>query len=212
LLIQIFVGDSIMRTLTIPVYKFSELGDEAKAKARDYFRQDVNLESMVDDFCSIAEIIGLELDTRPVKSMNGQIRGKPEVYYSVGYWQSDYAAFAGTWRYTKGCKKAIRDYAPQDTDLHAIVDQWCDIQRRNFYQLVATCSARRNSQVAETHTVDGRFTRDETLDVATDCVSALAGGLYKRLRDECDYRSSDECIDDLIEINEYEFYENGDLV
>ena len=201
-----------MRTLTIPVYKFSELGDEAKAKARDYFRQDVDLEFVVDDFCSIAEIIGLELDTRPVKLMNGQTRGKPEVYYSVGYCQSDYAAFAGTWRYTKGCKKAIRDYAPQDTDLHAIVDQWCDIQRRNFYRLVATCSAPRDSQVAETHTVDGRFTGDETLDDATECARDLAHWLYKRLRDECYYRSSDECIDDLIEINEYEFYENGDLV
>ena len=201
-----------MRTLTIPVYKFSELGDEAKAKARDYFRQDVDLEYVVDDFRRIAEIIGLDLDTRPVKLMNGQTRGKPEVYYSVGYCQSDYAAFAGMWRYTKDCKKAIRDYAPQDTDLHAIVDQWCDIQRRNFYQLVAVCSARRDSQVAETHMVDGRFTRDETLDDATECARDLAHWLYTRLRDEFDYQSSDECIDEMIALNEYEFYENGDLV
>ena len=200
-----------MRTLTIPVYKFSELGDEAKAKARDYFRQDVDLESVVDDFCSIAEIIGMELDTR-VKLVNGHYRGKLEVYYSVGYCQSDYAAFAGTWRYTKDCKKAIRDYAPQDTDLHAIVDQWCDIQRRNFYRLVATCSAPRGSQVAETHTVDGRFTGDETLDDATECARDLAHWLYTRLLDEFDYRSSDEYIDEMIALNEYEFYENGDLV
>lgn len=201
-----------MRTLTTPVYKFSELGDKAKAKARDYFRQDVDLEYVVDEFRSIAEIIGLELDTRPVKLMNGQTRGKPEVYYSIGYRQSDYAAFVGTWRYTKDCKKAIRDYAPQDTDLHAIVDQWCDIQRRNFYQLVAVCSARRDFQVAETHTVDRRFTGDETLDAATECARDLAHWLYKRLRDECDYQSSDEYIDETIALNEYEFYENGDLV
>lgn len=200
-----------MRTLTIPVYKFSELGDEAKAKARDYFRHDVDFEYAVDDFRSIAEIIGMELDTR-VKLVNGHYRGKPKVYYSVGHCQSDYAAFAGTWRYTKGCKKAIRDYAPQDTDLHAIVDQWCDIQRRNFYQLVTVCSARRDSQVAETHTVDGRFTGDETLDAATECTRYLADWLYKHLRDEWDYQSSDECIDEMIALNEYEFYENGDLV
>lgn len=200
-----------MRTLTIPVYKFSELGDEAKSKARDYFRDDIDLEFVVGDFCSIAEIIGLKLDTRPVKLMNGQTQGKAEVYYSVGYCQSDYAAFVGMWRYANGCKKAIRDYAPHDTDLHAIVDQWCDIQRRNFYQLVAVCSVRRDFQVAETHTADGRFTRDETLDVATDCVSALAGWLYKRLRDECDYRSSDEYIDEMIALNDYEFYENGEI-
>lgn len=201
-----------MRTVQIPVYKFSELDYKAKSKARDYFRQDVDLGFVVDDFCSIAEIIGIELDTRPVKLMNGQTRGKPEVYYSVGYCQSDYAAFAGTWRYTKGCKKAIRDYAPQDTDLHAIVDQWCDIQRRNFYQLISTCSAPRESQVAETHTVDGRFTNDETLDAATECARDLADWLYKRLHDEWDYQSSDECIDEMIALNEYEFYENGDLV
>lgn len=196
-----------MRTLTIPVYKFSELGDEAKAKARDYFRQDVDLGSVVDDFCSIAEIIGLELDTRPVKLMNGQTRGKPEVYYSVGYCQSDCAAFAGTWRYTKGSKKAIRGYAPQDTALHAIVDQWAELQRKNHYGLIAHCREKRGFQI-----VDGRFTCDETLDAATECARDLADWLYTSLRDEWDYQSSDECIDEVIALNEYEFYENGDLV
>lgn len=201
-----------MCTITIPVYKFSEIGDEAKVKARDYFRQDVDFEYVVDDFRSIAEIIGLELDTRPVKLMNGQYRTEPLVHYSVGYCQSDYATFAGAWRYKPGCKMAIRNYAPQDTDLHAIVDQWCDLQRRNFYQIVAVCSSRRDYQVAETHTVGGRFTNDETPDAATECARDLAHWLYKRLRDECDYQSSDECIDEMIALNEYEFYENGDLV
>ena len=203
-----------MRTITKTVYKFSELDDKAKDKARESFRytSEYEADAVIEDFAEIAKLIGLEINTRQVKLMNGETRYEPNVCYSVAHCQSDFASFSGQWIYMKGCKYAIRAYAPRDTELHAIVDAWCDLQRCNFYRLAASCSHGRDCQKAADCTVDGRYTNDETLDAASDIVRDLAYWLYKRLRDEFEYQSSDEYIDEIIEANDYEFYENGELV
>lgn len=201
-----------MRTIEKTVYKFSELDDQAKDNVRESFRYgEYNADAIIEDFVYIAELIGLDINTRPVKLMNGETRYDPNIYYSVAHCQSDFTSFSGQWNYAKGCKAAIRAYAPKDTELHAIVDDWCELQRRNFYRLNASCSHGRYCQKVGYCTVDGRYTNDETLDVASDIVRDLAHWLYKRLRDEFEYQSSDEYIDEIITINEYEFYENGEL-
>ena len=203
-----------MRTITKTVYKFSELDDQAKDKARDALRytSEYEADAVIEDFAEIAKLIGLEINPRRVKPMNGETRYEPNVYYAVSHCQSDFASFSGQWSYTKGCSAAIRAYAPRDIELHAIVDAWCDLQRRNFYRLTASCSHGRDCQKVDYCTVDGRYTNDETLDAASDIVRDLAHWLYKSLRDEFEYQSSDEHIDEIITINEYEFYENGEML
>lgn len=200
-----------MRTIEKTVYKFSELDDQAKDNARDALRytSEYEADAVIEDFAEIAKLIGLDINTRPVKLMNGETRYEPNVYYSVAHCQSDFASFSGQWSYTKGCSAAIRAYAPRDTELHAIVDAWCDLQRSNFYRLVVTCSHGRDCQKVDDCTVDGRYV-DE--DAASDIVRDLAHWLYKRLRDEFEYQSSDEYIDEIIEANDYEFYENGEML
>lgn len=42
----------------------------------------------------------------------------------------------------EACAALIREYAPQDTELHRIADALQAIQRRNFYQLRADASHR----------------------------------------------------------------------
>lgn len=203
-----------MRTITKTVYKFSELDDQAKDKARDALRytSEYEADAVIEDFANIAELIGLDVNTRPVKLMNGETRYEPNVYYSVAHCQSDFASFAGQWSYAKGCHAAIRVYAPHDTELQAIADAWCELQRRNFYRLTASCSHGRDCQKVDDCAVDCRYTNDETLDAASDIVRDLAHWLYKRLRDEFEYQSSDEYIDEIIEANDYEFYENGEML
>lgn len=202
-----------MRTIEKTVYKFSELDDKAKDNARDALRYgEYDAYAVIEYFAEIAELIGLDVNTRPVKLMNGETRYEPNVYYSVAHCQSDFASFSGQWSYAKGSKAAIRAYTPRDTELHAIVDAWCDLQRSNFYRFVVTCSHGRDCQKVGDCTVDGRYTNDETLDAASVIVRDLAYWLYKHLRDEFEYQSSDEYIDEIIEANDYEFYENGELV
>ena len=207
------------RTIEKTVYQFAELSDEAKEKAREWYRlysDSSDLDSVIDDFALIAEIIGLELSTHSVKLMSGMYRQDTDIFYSVGYCQSDYAAFAGTWKYKKGAAKAIREYAPQDKALHAIADEWQALNKRHFYRLRAICSGRRGNQFAEVYRGYSSRYDDEAVDRETEreaenLVDRLASWLYDSLRAECDYQSSDEYVDEGITANEYEFDENGNI-
>jgi len=207
------------RTIEKTLYQFSELSDEAKEKAREWYRSTADsndLDSVIEDFARIAEIIGIELDTHSVKLYGGGSRQDPDIYYSVSYSQSDYAALAGTWKYKKGAAKAIRQYAPADKVLHAIADDWQALNKRYFYRLRAVCSERRGSQYAEVYRGYSSRYDEEAVDreierEAENLVDRLASWLYNSLRAECDYQSSDEYVDELITSNEYEFDKNGNI-
>jgi len=209
------------RTITKTVYQFAELSSKAKEKAREWYRScsdSSDLDNVIEDFTRIAEIIGLELDTYPVRLMSGKTRNDPALYYSVGYCQSDYAAFAGTWKYKAGCLKAIKEYAPLNTGLHSIVSDWQALQKTNFYRLRAICSENRGNQYVNevVKSYSSRYD-EESVDYKTERAAGniatdLAHWLYCQLRDECDYQSSDEYVDEAMHANEYEFYENGEEV
>lgn len=207
------------RIIKKTLYQFAELSDEAKEKAREWYRSTANsndLDSVIEDFASIAEIIGLELSTHSVKLYGGSSRQELDIFYSVGYCQSDYAAFAGTWKYKKGAAKAIREYMGVDTKFHSIVDDWQALNKRHFYRLRAVCSERRGNQYAEVYRgYSSRYDEEavdrETEREAENIVDRLASWLYSALRDEVDYQSSDEYVDENITANEYEFDENGHI-
>lgn len=187
-----------MRTIEKAVYQFDELSDEAKERARAWYRScddGYYLEDVVGDFREITKLIGLEVD---------------DVCYMVSHSQGDYASFSGAWRYKKGCLAEVKNYAPRDLELHGITASWCDLQRKNFYRLAASPAHGRGCQTVSYTTVDGRYTDDSTLDASADICRDLADWLYRWLRDEVEYRNSDEAVDETIRANEYEFYENGE--
>ena len=210
------------RIIEKTVYQFSELSDQAKARARDWYRSTADssdLENVVDDFASIADTLGLQLSTHPVKLMNGTYRCDVDVNYRVAYCQGDYAAFDGTWRYNKGCRQALRAYAPVDSVLHSIVDQWAALQKRYFYRLAVDCRSGRSSQgVGDIYRqAFGRYDDDQTVDgdierEAANIVDRLSDWLYTQLRNEVDYQNSDDQVDESITVNGYEFDENGERV
>lgn len=77
-------------------------------------------EPVTDDAKAIAALMGWQI----------------ERVYFTGFWsQGDGACFEGTFGYAKGCAKAVREYAPSDTELHQIADAWQALQRRAFYCL-----------------------------------------------------------------------------
>lgn len=209
------------RIIEKTVYQFDELTDEAKEKARQWYRESDDgycLDNVISDFSQIAEIIGLELSTRSVPLMNGKTRQEPEVYYSVAYSQGDYAAFTGTWRYEKGSMKALREYAPVDTVLLSILADFNALQKRFFYRLAVDCSERRGNQYVNnvyrryTSRYDEQAVDRETEREAENIVDRLSSWLYTQLRNEVDYQNSDEQVDESIRANEYEFSENGERV
>jgi hypothetical protein len=202
-------------TTTKEVYKFSELSDSAKERAREWYREG-NLDYewwdfVYEDATTIAKILGIDLEQKPVKLMNGSQRWDPSIFFS-GFWsQGDGACFEGTYRYAAGSVKAIKQHAPQDKKLHQIAERLYEAQRKCFYSLTATIEHRGHYYHSGCMSIDVDSDRDCKFD-RDDIVQPLrdfADWIYKSLESEHDYLTSDESVDDMMEANDYEFDEDG---
>ena len=114
-----------MRDITTTVYQYHELSDEAKEKARDWFREvsagdDFFSESVFEDAATIADLMGLDIRQTHVKRGDGSSHWNPVIYWSGFCSQGDGACFEGSYRYKPGSVKAVTDYAPLDDELQRI--------------------------------------------------------------------------------------------
>lgn len=200
------------------VYEFPELSDDAKEKARAWFRDGVGdwYDFIYDDFEQICRILGVELKTRPVKLMGGGTRQQPCIYFS-GFWsQGDGACFEARYAYAKGAARRIREHAPKDESLHRIADRLYGVQHANIFQLRADTRHRGHYYHAycmevsvERDSPNWQAMTDGAEEAVTECLRDLAGWLYRQLEREWDYMMSDDYADEGIAANEYTFTEGG---
>jgi hypothetical protein len=195
-----------MRTEVIEkkIFKFVELSDSAKEKAREWYRNasahDDWYDFVIDDCKTIAALIGWQIES---------------IGYS-GFWsQGDGAHFTGRIGYAKGCYKSVIAYAPNDQELARIAYEWQALQRVHFYKLSAEVSHRGHYQ-HENCTSFEVYKDDEYTDAAIEeSVKEIARDymrwIYARLESEYNYLNSDEQVDESITANEYEFEENGSV-
>lgn len=194
-----------MREITTKVYTFDELSDDAKEKARDWFRQFVFTDSndwelVYEDAKEIASLFGLNIQN---------------IYFTGFASQGDGACFKGDYSFKPGGLRAVKAFAPQDVELHSIVEALQDIQRRNFYQLTATTAHSGHYYHSGCMTVDierkdGKDWSDSARDDVKDQLRNFADWVYCQLEAEYNYQMSDEFVDENIRINEYEFTEKGE--
>lgn len=202
------------------IYQLGELAEEAKERARSWYRQhgfDYDwYDSVFEDFGRICALLGIDLRTRPVRLMGGGTRSEPCIFFSGFSSQGDGACFEGSWTYARGMRRAIRDYAPEDAELHRIADALETIQWRNFYQLSAT--ARHRGRYNHEFCMDIPVDRDSPVyqaptasaeEEVTEALRDLARWLFRQLEREYDYQTSDEAVDEAITANEYSFTETG---
>ena len=202
------------------VYGFDELSDAAKDAARAWYREggfDYDwYDAVYEDFQRIAEILGLDLKTRPVRLMGDGMRQALCIWFT-GFWsQGDGACFETRYSYGKGASLGIREYAPQDTELHRIADALQAIQRRNFYQLRAEVSHRGHYYheycmviSVERDSPTGQDMTEDAEEAVTEALRDLARWLYHQLEREYDCLTSDEAVDEAIAANGYTFTEAG---
>ncbi|MBA5775635.1 antitoxin of toxin-antitoxin stability system [Stappia sp. F7233] len=202
------------------VYRLDELSGAAKERARAWYREGGFeyewFESVYDDFERICAIIGVHLDTRDVRLYGGGTRQKPAIWFS-GFWsQGDGACFEGHYSHAKCAPHRIRDYAPQDAELHRIADALQAVQRRNFYQLHAAVTHR--GRYCHEYSMSISVERDspnrqdmtaDAEDAVTEALRGLARWLYRQLEREYEYLASDEAVDEAIIANDYTFTETG---
>lgn len=210
-----------MKTLTIEktVYDFNELSESAQDRALSQHAESLDYEWWdYSDFLAVAEILGVEIKTRPTRRMDGTPgSGEPCIWWSGFSSQGDGLAFESHYRYAKGSCKAIREYAGTDAELHRIADELYRAQKRAFYRLTATTDANRNYMRVEVSCTDHRGYEGyaEVLDGATDAITDalrdLASWMYRSLEREYEYQTSREAFAESCEANEWQFDEFGNI-
>lgn len=190
-------------TIEKTVYSFSELGDSAKERAREWYREGLGrdsywYESVLDDVETVAGLFGLTISRQ---------RGRQE---SAIYFNDREAGFEGDYTYRKGGLALVREYCGgTDAELMRIVTELQDVQRRSFYALTARTSwdDRRGMRA---HVCDMR-TEDDLPegDGIHDELMSFASWVRKQLREQEKYSFSDESADETILANDYEFTEEG---
>lgn len=205
-----------MRHQTVTLYEFAELSDDAKDRARDWWRNQALeygwWECVFEEVKIYAAILGIEID---------------RIYFRGFSSQGDGACFVGQYAYKPGWRKALRDQIGGDdlAELEAIGDALQDVQRRAFYRLTASTQQSGhylhsgcmdvNVDASDTPNVryslfdDSRF-RDASYEGIRDELRRFADWIYARLEQEYEFLSSDEQVDANLIANEYEFTEEGD--
>ena len=222
-----------MRIKQTKVYQYNELSDKAKEKARDWYRRgncDATYWSKYvnHDAATVAGFLGLDINQTAYKTMGGATKYKPTVYFSGFCSQGDGACIEGTWRASDVKPDKLKEHAPQDEELHRIVDGLAEIAKEypdgsftvkhsgpyphsgcTHFNIELPCEAFDEAEYdSPEHTrLDEKISNDgETLkELARDFMNWI----YKQLKEEWDYQNSDEQVEESIRANEYEFLEDG---
>ena len=183
-----------MREMTVTVYSFAELSDDAKKRALNAFR-DINVEfdwwtyGAYDTIRAAGKLLGLDIDG---------------IYFDT----DSYCIFDASYEYARGAAKAVKAEFPQDTKLHGIAKDLQALQKRHFYSL--SCAVREARSMNQYSCF--RFGEDYECEDLGDIIDDFAHWARVLLRDEYKDLTSDEAVKEIIIINEYEFTEDGKLV
>ena len=208
------------RIVETTVFTIDELSDAAKENARIWYRDqglhDEWYDFVYEDFETICEIIGVTLTTTPVRLYGGRTREKSRIYHSGFSSQGDGASYEGRWSHVRGSRKAIREHAPKDEELHRIADVLQETAKRNFYQLNATirhrgrhCHEYCMAIEVERDSLTWQPMTDGAEDTVTETLRDLARWLYRQLEREYEHQTSDAAIDEALAVNEWAFTADG---
>ena len=220
-----------MRTITKTAYQFDELPDRAKEKARDWYRGCIDTDdygAVIEDAVRMAELLGIEIDSRSWENTAGYRGSSPCIYWSGFSSQGDGACFEGSYSYKKGAVKAIKaetsagsdEASKGDLKLLRIAQGLQDLQRPAFYTLTARMGRGHNSNyyshsgtmAVDVERSDERDVTEDQEETLTELMRDFADWIYSQLDQENDYLYSEENVDESIRANEYEFYENGERI
>lgn len=194
-----------IETIHRELFQFDELSEEAKEKARDWYRECIyqdsyDYEHVYDDAKTIGALMGISI---------------AKIYFSGFASQGDGACFEGSYTYKKGSVKAVKEYAPKDEKIHRIAQELAAIQKRNFYKLEASVVQRGHYMHSGCTSIDVYHSEDRYRDIGEaeeevkEALRDFMNWIYRQLESNYDYLMSNESVDENIRDNEYEFLEDG---
>lgn len=168
-----------MRTAEIHYYKFSELSDEAKDRARDWWRQGALQYDWWEFIYDDAERIGLKItgfDTGRSCEITGDFIGTAEE--TADKILAEHGDRCDTWAEANAYKKTVAEF-------------------------MATAEKDEDGELA-TYALE-----NEREDIDREFLRALLEQYLFTLRKEEEYQLSEEVVDELLIANDYEFTEDG---
>lgn len=226
-----------MRTIHTNVYTYDELSDEAKEKARDWYRQcdagdNYFAEVPVDEFLGIGAALGF---TFAPSNPNRQPRKPRDAVYWEGFsHQGSGASFDASWSASALNADKVRAILADRPATYTDRDGKSQTSRTNAdlqpilvgFMALAAQVAGDSASVTTSHRSHGLTVEWYSgADVDTDEQMAsqeaseatfkslcedFASWLYRVLEAEYDYQNSDECVAETIVANEYEFTADGE--
>jgi hypothetical protein len=206
------------RTKEITVYTFDELSDEAKERARQWWREGAFdhewWDATYEDAKTCFALLGFEIDN---------------IYFS-GFWsQGDGACFEGKWRASDVKPGQLQEHAPTDEELHRIAAEietlakdWpaasFTVKQRGHYSHDGCTEFEFDYGNDEAYEgVEYESPRWKELNAAAlafrlpmvEAARSAMKWIYRQLEKEYDYQNADEQVDENIRINEYEFTAKG---
>lgn len=179
-----------MRQVIKNIYQFSELSEKAKQVALSAIRNNTEFydDAVIDDAKQIAALMGIEIDM---------------VYWSGFSCQGDGASFTGCTVKCDNVAKEVKDYAPLDSRLHSIAEQWQALQ--------SECRITTEGRYSHSNTMCFEWLDDEEHTEAEQVLRDFADWIYSQLEKENDFQMGDENLTELADIDKYEFTEDGEI-
>lgn len=201
-----------IETITRELYKYAELSDSAKERARDWLREAMQgdayfAEYLTEEFAdTIAPAFGWTI---------GKARGsraQKAIYWSGFSSQGDGACFDGTWYPSDVNAAKLAEYAPTDERLASLMADMVGIAAR-WPDDGGGATVRNTGHYS--HSGCTSFSADiddEALLGDLKCCSrSLMDWLYRSLEKEWEYQNSDAVIAETIDANGYEFTADGSI-
>jgi hypothetical protein len=206
------------RVIETTVYKYDELSDKAKAKARDWYRNasagDTYFAECLTDpggyFETVAKFLGFTISTSKHR------KGALAIHWT-GFWsQGDGACFEGTWLAREVNAAKVKEWAPEDKVIHTLADRFAALAAERPETSGSIES--RDSRYCHEYTVEPELQPDMDDDKEPtaeqqaefkDATRALMKWMYRALETQYEADNSDEAVAETIEANEYEFLEDG---
>jgi hypothetical protein len=211
--------------------KFDDLPDAAKARAREQWREHELDTGWWDDTyrgaMEVGALMGCEIGDSVSRTVGGKSRSDPDIWFRGFSSQGDGACWSGyldTGRLA-GAVARVKDYAPQDEDLHALAVQaealhgvitavqvanrlsqddpdWPDVEIG--MRIIVDSNERYYCTKVDTSLLPG-----EIEEAANQFVDGFASWIYHQLEAEYDWRLDDQQIDEAIRASGREFYGDG---
>ena len=200
-----------MRTEEIKIYKFEELGEEAKKIAREWYK-----ECMSNDFRVESEIITEILTETATDEMHNMIKDI-NIAWSLSNCQGDGVSFTGkiiTENITSFLKLCLgRDLLASEVEVANFVD-YIEFTRDRYEIYVHKNTVKVTLEVDVTeYEYKNHYKKDEInniLDKFEEAIESKRIEVCNKLESqgysEIEYIYSDDSVDDNIICNEYEFY------